>query len=80
MNVLERIARERRGNVQGRALQALANLYGKNNTNRRDIIEAQILKSFPNTNYAFNVIWARAWRNIEAKNYAEAVRLFRPVP
>ncbi len=77
MNVLERIARERRGNVQGRALQALANLYGKNNTNRRDIIEAQILKSFPNTNYAFNVIWARAWRNIEAKNYAEAVRLFR---
>ena len=73
--VLERISRERRGNVQARALQALANLAGKGD--RKDRLEAQILRSFPNTNYAFNVIWARAWRNIDAKNYAEAVRLFR---
>lgn len=77
MNVLERIARERRGNVQARALQSLMNLYGKANTQRRDILEAQILRSFPNTNYAQGVLWARAWRNIDAGNFAEAVRLFR---
>ena len=75
MNVLERIVRERRGNIQARALQGLANLTGKGST--KDRLEAQILRSFPNTTYAFNVIWARAWRNIDAKNYAEAVKLFR---
>ena len=77
LNVLERIARERRGNVQARALQALVNLYGKANTQKRDAYEAQILRSFPNSNQAFNVLWARAWRNIDAGNFAEAVRLFR---
>ena len=77
VNVLDRIARERRGNVQARALQALINLEGKGTTKRKEILEAQILKSFPNTNYSFNVLWARAWRNIDAGNYAEAVRLFR---
>ena len=77
INVLERIARERRGNVQGRALQSLVNLYGKSNPKMRDAHEAHILRTFPNTNYAFNVLWARAWRNIDAGNYAEAVRLFR---
>lgn len=77
MKVLERISRERRGNVQARALQALANLLGKDNTKRRENIEAQILKSFPDTTYAFNVLWARAWRNINAGNYTEAVKLFR---
>ncbi len=77
VNVLDRIARDRRGNVQARALQALINLEGKGTTKRKEIFEAQILKSFPNTNYSFNVLWARAWRNIDAGNYAEAVRLFR---
>ena len=77
VRVLDRIARERRGNVQARALQALVNLTGKSNTSRRDALEAQILKSFPGTNYAFNVMWARAWRNLDARNYAEAVKLFR---
>ena len=77
VNVLDRIARERRGNVQARALQALINLEGKGTTKRKEIFEAQILKSFPNTNYSFNVLWSRAWRNIDAGNYAEAVRLFR---
>ena len=47
INVLERIVKERRGNVQARALQSLVNLYGKSNTKRRDALEAQILKSFP---------------------------------
>ena len=77
MNVLERIARERRGNVQARALQSLVNLTGKSNTARRDALEAQILRSFPGTTFAFNTLWARAWRNMDAGNYAEAVKLFR---
>ena len=77
MRVLERIARERRGNVQARALQALVNLTGKDNPQARDIYEAQILKSFPGTNFSFNVLWARAWRNLDAGNAAEAVKLFR---
>ena len=77
VKVLERIVRERRGNVQARALQALINLEGKTPTKRKETFEAQFLKSFPNANYSFNILWARAWRNIDAKNYAEAVRLFR---
>ncbi len=77
MRVLERIARERRGNTQARALQALVNLIGKSDTNRRDILEGQIMRSFPGTNFAFNVMWARAWRNLDAGNYSEAVKLFR---
>ncbi|MBR0257487.1 MAG: transglycosylase SLT domain-containing protein [Synergistaceae bacterium] len=77
LRVLDRIARERRGNVQARALQSLISLIGKSDTQRRNNLEAQILKSFPGTNSAFNVMWARAWRNIDAGNYAEAVRLFR---
>ena len=77
VDVLERIARERRGNIQARALQSLVNLIGKNNPERRNILEAQILRSFPNTNFAFNVLWARAWRNLDAGNAAEAVKLFR---
>ncbi|MBR4196574.1 MAG: transglycosylase SLT domain-containing protein [Synergistaceae bacterium] len=74
--VLDRISRERRGNVQARALQALVNLSGKN-TARRDALEARILKSFPGTTFAFNTLWARAWRNMDARNYAEAAKLFR---
>ncbi|MBQ3447285.1 MAG: transglycosylase SLT domain-containing protein, partial [Synergistaceae bacterium] len=77
VRVLDRIARERRGNVQARALQSLVNLTGKSNTARRDALEAQILKSFPGTTFAFNTLWARAWRNLDARNYAEAVKLFR---
>ncbi len=77
LRVLERISRERRGNVQMRALQALLNLTAKNDTARRDNLEAQILRSFPNSSVAFNVIWARAFRNLDAKNYSEAAKLFK---
>ena len=77
VKVLDRIARERRGNVQARALQSLINLTGKSNTKRRDALEAQILKSFPGTTFAFNTLWARAWRNMDARNYAEAAKLFK---
>ena len=76
MKVLERIARDRRGNVQARALQALVNLLGKDDKTK-EIYEAQILKSFPNTNFSFNVLWNRAWQNLDAGNAAEAVKLFR---
>lgn len=77
VKVLDRIARERRGNVQARALQSLINLTGKSNTQRRDALEAQILKSFPGTTFAFNALWAKAWRNLDAGNYSEAAKLFR---
>ncbi len=77
MKVLERIARERRGNVQARALQALINLMGKEESKSKEIYEAQILKSFPNTNFSFNILWSRAWENLNAGNAAEAVKLFR---
>ena len=76
MKVLERIARDRRGNVQARAFQALVNLMGKGDK-AKEIYEAQILKSFPNTNFSFNVLWSRAWENLDAGNAAEAVKLFR---
>ncbi|MBR6900590.1 MAG: lytic transglycosylase domain-containing protein, partial [Synergistaceae bacterium] len=76
MKVLERIARDRRGNVQARALQALVNLLGRDDKTK-EIYEAQILKSFPNTNFSFNVLWNRAWQNLDAGNAAEAVKLFR---
>lgn len=77
MKVLERIARERRGNVQARALQALINLSGKESTKTKEIYEAQILKSFPNSNYSFNILWSRAMQNLNSGNAAEAVKLFR---
>ena len=77
VQVLERIARERRGNVQARALQALVNLTGKSDTKRRDILESQIIRSFPGTTFAFNTLWERAMRNLDARNYSEAVKLFK---
>lgn len=75
LNTLVKISKNRKGDIKARALQSLANLYpqGNNKTN----VEAQILKSFPNTRYSFNVLWARAWKNIEAGNYAEAAKLFK---
>ena len=75
--VLERIARDRRGQVQARALQALINLTGKDNPQKKANYEAQILRSFPNTNYSFKVLWSRAWENLNAGKPAEAVKLFR---
>ena len=74
VNVLQRIARDRRGNAQARALQALINLSGKEN---KKVYEAKILMSFPNTNYSFNVLWSRAWESFNSGNAAEAVKLFR---
>ena len=75
--VLERISKERRGNIQARALQALVNLKGSSNPKERDSLEAKILKSFPNTNFSFKVLWDRAWRNLSTGNFEEAVKLFR---
>ena len=74
INVLQRIARDRRGNAQARALQALINLTGKDN---KKVYESKLLRSFPNSNYAFNLLWSKAWENINARNFAEAVKLFR---
>ena len=74
---LERIARERRGGVQARALLSLGGLLGKDQQKRKDAIDAQILQSFPNTKYAFNVLWRRGWTSINAGNAAEAARLWK---
>ena len=74
---LERIAKERKGEVQARALQSLVNLYGKNQAQRKSELEARILKSYPNTNYAFNVLWSRAWNNINSGNFSEAAKLLK---
>ena len=77
IEVLERIAKERRGNIQARALQSLLNLTPKTDPKRKEDIEARIVRSFPNTSYAFNILWARAFRNMDAGNFNEAVKLFR---
>ena len=77
LNVLERIAKERRGETQARALQAIINLTGKNNPQKKASYESKILRSFPGTNYAFKVLWARAWDCLETGRYVEAVKLFR---
>ncbi len=75
--VLERIAKERRGETQARALQALINLTGKNTPQKKSEYESKILRSFPGTNYSFKVLWARAWDCLETGRYVEAVKLFR---
>lgn len=77
LKVLERIAKERRGETQARALQAIINLTGKNNPQKKANYESKILRSFPGTNYAFKVLWARAWDCLETGRYVEAVKLFR---
>lgn len=76
INVLQRIARDRRGNTQSRALQALINLTGKENKN---VYEAKLLRSFPNSNYAFNLLWSKAWESLNSGNAVEAVKLFRQI-
>lgn len=77
MNVLERVARERKGNVKARAIQSLINLLGKENSKRKTNLEAQLLKLYPKSNYAFNILWKRAWNNLNSGNAKEAVRLFK---
>ena len=74
IGVLQRIARDRRGNVQARALQALINLTDKDS---RKAYESKLLKSFPNSNYSFNLLWSKAWESLNSGNAAEAVKLFR---
>ena len=75
--VLERVVRERRGNIQARAILSLIDLLGKDQQKRRDALGNQILQSFPNTTYAFNILWRRGWKNLEAGNAAEAARLWK---
>ncbi|MBQ3450097.1 MAG: transglycosylase SLT domain-containing protein [Synergistaceae bacterium] len=77
VNVLERVARERRGNVQARALQALISLQGKGESNRKRELETQLIMNHPSSTYAFNILWSRAWNEISRGNYAEAVKLLK---
>lgn len=77
MAALERIAKERKGEVQARALLSLSNLMGKGESKQKEILYSRILQSFPNTKYAFDVIWRRGWENLNAGNAAETARLFK---
>ena len=78
INVLERVMKERRGNVQARAINSLINLHGKDGeSNRKSELEAMLIRNYPNTTYAFNILWSRAWKNIGAGNYSEAVKLLK---
>lgn len=77
VNALERVARERRGNVQARALQALISLQGKGESTLKRELETQLIMNYPSSTYAFNILWSRAWNEISRGNYAEAVKLLR---
>ncbi|MBQ9564035.1 MAG: transglycosylase SLT domain-containing protein [Synergistaceae bacterium] len=74
---LERVAKERRGNVQARALLSLVDLLGKEQPKRKEAWDAQILQSFPNTAYSFNVLWRRGWANLNAGKPGEAAKLWK---
>ncbi|MCR5347403.1 MAG: lytic transglycosylase domain-containing protein [Fretibacterium sp.] len=75
--VLDRVARERRGNIQARAMLSLIGLLGKDRQKYKDALGNRILQSFPNTTYAFNILWQRGWKNLDAGNAAEAARLWK---
>ncbi len=77
INVLERVVKERRGNVQARALQALISLQGGGESNRKAELEAQLVRNHPSSTYAFNILWSHAWKEIGRGNYAEAVKLLK---
>ena len=77
LTVLDRIARERKGNVQARAMLSLIDLLGNDQQKYKDALGNKILQSFPNTTYAFNILWRRGWKNLDSGNAAEAMRLWK---
>lgn len=77
VNILERVVRERRGNVQMRAIHSLINLQGKGESPRKTELEAMLIRNYPSSTYAFNILWSRAWKAIGTGNYAEAVKLLK---
>ncbi|MCR4818451.1 MAG: transglycosylase SLT domain-containing protein [Fretibacterium sp.] len=77
LTVLDRIARERKGNVQARAMLSLVTLLGKDQQKYKDALGNRIVQSFPNTTYAFNILWQRGWKKLNDGNAAEAARLWK---
>ena len=77
ISVLERVISGRKGKVQARALLALSGLLDKSQAKRKEALEAQILQAYPDTTYAFDVLWKRGWKNIQAGNAAEAAKLWK---
>ena len=78
MKALERVARERRGKVQARALLSLSTLIGKEtkeNAARKRALEDELLQGYPDT--AFDVLWRRGGASMRAGNAAEAARLWK---
>ncbi|NLL36144.1 MAG: transglycosylase SLT domain-containing protein [Fretibacterium sp.] len=58
INVLRRVAKERKGKVQARAMQLLRKFV---DSAEKEKLETQLLQAYPNTTYAFDVLWARGW-------------------
>ena len=72
--VLERIVEKRKGKVQARALLILSGLVGDK---RRTELEDRLIVGYPDTTYAFDVLWRRGWASLDGKKPDEAVRLWR---
>ena len=74
VEALQRIVRERKGKVQARALSVLIGLVG--DAHKKEL-EDRLLMGYPDTVYAFNVLWRRGWASLNDQNPGEAVRLWR---
>lgn len=72
--VLERIVKARKGKPQARALLVLSGLVDEDQKGK---LEDRLLRGYPDTAYAFEVLWRRGWASLNAKNPSEAVRLWR---
>ncbi len=72
--VLERIVQKRKGKVQARALSVLSGLVDEK---RRKELEDRLLAGYPDTTYAFDVLWRRGWASLDGRKPGEAVRLWR---
>ena len=72
--VLERIVEKRKGKVQARALLILSGLVGDK---RRTELEDRLIVGYPDTAYAFDVLWRRGWASLDGRKPDEAVRLWK---
>ena len=74
VEILLRVSEKRRGKVQARALTVLS---GLEEGNRKRELEDRLIAGYPDTAYAFDVLWQRGWASLDGKNPNEAVRLWR---
>ena len=72
--MLERIVEKRKGKVQARALLILSGLV---EDKRRTELEDRLIVGYPDTTYAFDVLWRRGWASLDGRKPDEAVRLWK---